>query len=121
MAKPRYKAQQVIDAITEAKGFVSDAASILGCSRTTVHDYINKYSTVADALDDVREQRHDRVENKLLDAIDQGNIAAIIFYLKTQCKDRGYVERTQQEITGKDGEPQKIVVEYVEAPTPETP
>jgi hypothetical protein len=41
--------------------------------------------------------------------IKAGNVTAIIFYLKTQAKDRGYVER--QELTGADGG--KLQVEYV--------
>ena len=40
--------------------------------------------------------------NDLLTEMKSGNIASIIFYLKTKGKKRGYVER--QEITGKDGE-----------------
>ena len=101
----RYTAKEMIDAITEARGFVTEAAESLGCSRRTVYRYLDDYSTVAEALEDAREKRHDFVENKLMQAVDQGNITAIIFYLKTQCKDRGYVERTQVEHSGADGGP----------------
>jgi hypothetical protein len=39
----------------------------------------------------------------LIKNIKEGNTAELLFYLKTQGKSRGYVER--QETTGADGEP----------------
>ena len=42
----------------------------------------------------------DVTEGRLYQEINAGNITAIIFFLKTQAKHRGYVER--QEFTGKD-------------------
>ena len=101
-------AEQIIKAIKDSKGYVAKAAGLLGVSRSTFYNYLKKYSTVQEALDDVRESRHDYVESQLLKQIDQGNITAIIFYLKTQCKSRGYVER--QEVTGPEGEGLTIVI-----------
>ncbi len=110
MAKKNgYTAAQVIEALEEAQGYVSKAAYILGCTSQTVYNYRNRFPTVADAWQGIREKRTDFVENKLQEQIDKGNVTAIIFYLKTQAKDRGYVER--QEITGAEGETLKI--EYV--------
>ena len=43
------------------------------------------------------------------DLVLAGNLGAIIFFLKTQGKERGYTER--QEITGADGT--ALVIEYV--------
>ena len=100
-------AEEVIQAIEESRGFASKAAEILGVSRTTFYKYIKNYKTAKQALEDTREKRHDYVENKLMKLIDSGNVAATLFYLKTQCKARGYVER--QEISGKDGGPVKAV------------
>ena len=102
-------AERMIEAINEAQGFVSKAAEIAGVSRATFYNYLKKYSTVKQALEDVREKRHDFVEIQLMKGIKEGNITAIIFYLKTQCKSRGYVERQQHEVTGKDGDPIYIV------------
>jgi len=93
-------AEQMIDAIEKSRGFASKAADILGVSRSTFYRYLNQYATAKQALEDTREKRHDYVENALLKAVDGGNITAIIFYLKTQCKNRGYVERVEH--TGKE-------------------
>jgi hypothetical protein len=103
MAKKNgYTAQQVIKAIEDADGYVSKAASILKCSPRTVYNYRDKFPTVAEAWEAIREKRHDYVENALHKLIREGNVTAIIFYLKTQAKDRGYVER--QELTGAGGD-----------------
>ena len=94
-------AQEVIAAIEQAQGYVTQAADILGISRTQVYNYLKRYSTAQQALEDTREKRHEWVESKLMKAIKDDNLTAIIFYLKTQGKHLGYVER--QEFTGKDG------------------
>lgn len=95
MANSVFSAQQIIDAIKEADGYVSKIASILGCSVQTVYNYRNKYPTVATAWHDVKERRHDFVENALHKRIKAGSDTAIIFYLKTQAKERGYIERQE--------------------------
>lgn len=96
-----YTAAQVIEAINNSRGFVSTIAKNLGCSRMHVYRLIEKYPTAKEALVNEREGVKDFVEGKLIQQVDAGNITAIIFYLKTQAKDRGYIER--QEITGADG------------------
>jgi len=97
------------EAIQESSGFISKAASLCHVSRQTFYRNMNKYPTVKQELEDVREARHDFVENQLLKLIKELNPTAIIFYLKTQCKKRGYVER--QEVTGIDGS--SLRIEYV--------
>lgn len=104
MAQPeKFTAEQIANALIEAKGFVSVAAKNLGCAPNTVRNYIKRYATCAQAVEDTREEMKDFAESKLFTEIKNGNITAIIFYLKTQAKDRGYVERTEQ--TGAGGEP----------------
>lgn len=106
---------EMIEAIEKAQGFVSKAAEILGISRMTFYRILGEYRTAQESLQDVREKRHDYVELKLMEGIRAGDKALIIFYLKTQAKDRGYV--TRQEITGKDGKdiPTIKVIEIVKA------
>ena len=105
-------ATQMIAAIAEAQGYVTKAVGILGVSRTSFYTYLKRYPTVQQAMDDAREQRHEWVESKLMKAIKNDNLTAIIFYLKTQAKHMGYVER--QEFTGKEGDPVKVeIIEVV--------
>lgn len=98
--KNKFKAQQVIDAITKAKGILVVAAKSLGCSRTTVYNYMNKYPTVQAAYDEINESALDFAEGKLMELIRAGNLTAIIFYLKTKGKKRGYVEQKAVEQIG---------------------
>ena len=104
MAKKNgYTAAQVIKALEDADGYVSKAASLLRCSPRTVYNYRDKFATVAEAWEAIREKRHDFVENALHKQIKEGNTTAIIFYLNTQAKSRGYVERQEIDHGGKVG------------------
>ncbi len=100
-------AAQMIAAIEEAQGFVTRACDILGIGRTTFYTKLKNYETAKQALADTREKRHEWVENKLMTQIGKNNLTAIIFYLKTQGKHLGYVER--QEVTQSG----KLEIEYV--------
>lgn len=110
MANNGFTAEQVIEAVKGSRGFVTTIAKQLGCDRTYVYRLANKFPTVKQAIEEEREGVKDFAEGKLLQQIDAGNITAIIFYLKTQAKDRGYIER--QEITGADGNEVIIKVVY---------
>jgi hypothetical protein len=93
----KYTAQQMCEAIQGSGGLVSVVARRLGCGRATVYRYRDRYETVRKALEDERETTLDEVEAELIRAAKEGNITAIIFYLKTIGKHRGYVERVQVE------------------------
>lgn len=101
MGKQKYTAETVAEAIKRAKGFVNTAARGLGCSRRTVYRYLDRYPSIREALIEAREAMLDISEIKLLEQIQAGNITAILFFLKTQGKDRGYTER--HEVSGEAG------------------
>lgn len=104
-------AKECIAVVDGSKGFVTVIAKRLGITRSYVYQLQKKFSTFADAIKDEREGNKDFAESKLMEQINDGNVTAIIFYLKTQAKDRGYVERWEQ--TGKGGGP--IDVRFKEA------
>lgn len=79
-------------AIRESQGLVTSAARRLGVCAKTVHRAISRWASVREALEESRERLLDLTEAKLVQQINEGNMTAIIFYLKTQGKKRGYVE-----------------------------
>lgn len=90
-----YTEEEVIEAISKCKGYISVAAGRLGCTQNTVRNWMEKSEAVRDAMVDARTARGDRWEMSLERQIAQGSAAATIFGLKTQYKDRGYVERQE--------------------------
>jgi hypothetical protein len=99
MARQRYSQRRVADAIRSTRGLVSLAARQLGCDRSTVENYCDRYPTVRQALHDAREQRLDIAEAMLHSAVDRGELPAIMFYLKTVGKGRGYGDVVQVDAT----------------------
>jgi hypothetical protein len=89
--------QQVIDALERSAGILSAAAELLPVSRQAIQDRINRYPSLAVAQMEIKEKNIDFAESKLMQGIKSGNMTAIIFYLKTMGKDRGYMERQQVE------------------------
>ena len=94
--------QQVIEAIGGTGGIKSTIARRLDVSRWTVDNYLKRWKSVQEAYDEEREKIVDMAETKLLEKIKSGDYPAIRFFLMTQAKERGYVER--QEHTGADGD-----------------
>ena len=92
---------QVSDALLASDGNLTAAATKLGVTRQGVYDYIDRYK-LQDVLDQSREKMGDVAVGQLHRLVRDGNLGAIIFYLKTQAKSRGYTERI--ETTGKDGD-----------------
>jgi hypothetical protein len=95
----RFTEAQVSQAVTEASGILTTTAKNLGCTTTTIYEYLKRYPSLKDVLEEARESAIDFVESKLMKAIEEGNVTAMIFYLKTQGKGRGYVERSEHDLS----------------------
>lgn len=89
--------------IEDMNGNIAAIARKLGVSRNTVYSRIAESATLQRKLKDARETMVDNAESALYRAVLDGNMTAIIFFLKTQGKDRGYTERN--ELTGAGGGP----------------
>lgn len=91
-----------IEALNGAKGIVRPACRLTGVSPSTFYRWYNEDPDFRDKVDDVKELQKDFAEALILKKIEDGDTSMLIFYAKTQMKDRGYTER--KEIVGKDGE-----------------
>jgi hypothetical protein len=93
-------------AIYEKRGNLAAVARALGVTRNAVAYRVNNSAKLQKALAEARETMLDNAETTLYDEALDGNTTALIFFLKTQGKSRGYTER--QEITGADGDALRI-------------
>jgi hypothetical protein len=94
----RYTVPDVIAALQEAKGMISEAAHILNCHPNTVRGYIERHPTVAAAHREQREGFLDVAELALLKAIHAGEVSAITFALRTIGRERGYGEHIEHDV-----------------------
>lgn len=98
----RYKKipfEKVAEVYEKKAGNISSTCSSLGIDRTTFNKWRQEYPKLAQMLNDVDESLIDFSESKLLEQINDGNLTAIIFHLKTKGKKRGYVESMDQNVT----------------------
>lgn len=91
-------------ALMETFGNVALSARRLGVSREYLSRTITKTPALKVILNSAREERVDHAESALSRAVINGEAWAVCFTLKTLGKSRGYVERVQQEISGRDGQ-----------------
>lgn len=108
----QHSLEEYATALTNAKGMVSVAARMLGLSQEAVRQRIKKYPTLQQVVKDAREATTDVAELRLYERIQAGEGWAICFYLKTQAKDRGYVER--HEYANPPGEEFRVEVRPVD-------
>jgi len=97
--RQRFTQQQVIAALRATRGLVTLAARHLGCNRDTIDAYCRRYPQVRAALDAARAQQLDVAEAQLFKAIDEGNLAAITFYLRGPGRHRGYGDHLEVDAT----------------------
>tara|TARA_R110000824_G_scaffold295738_3_gene484034 strand:- start:57 stop:404 length:348 start_codon:yes stop_codon:yes gene_type:complete len=90
-------------------GNINDACNTTNVARRTIYVWMEKEKWFKDSIDDIREIGIDNVESALYKNAIEGNTTAQIFYLKTQGKKRGYVEKSELDLTSGD-EPIKINV-----------
>ena len=76
------------------------AAKRLGCSHQTIYNYARRHPTIQQAIDANRGELLDHAESKLRNAIMDGESWAVQFALRTIGRNRGYVERLEQQVSG---------------------
>jgi len=106
LRRPDLKAKEIAETIEKNKGNISACARQLGLGRYSLYIRIRQEPTLKKALEQSRETMLDMAESVLYSKVLQGSTPELIFFLKTQGRNRGYVER--QEITGRDGEAIKV-------------
>lgn len=109
------KITQIESALITHHGNISKTAKALGVTRRAINARVAKSVTLQKARDEGREQLLDIAESQLTRKIKEGDNTAVIFYLKTQGRHRGYSQR--QEIAGVEGQP--VVIKAYENVSPD--
>ena len=104
----KYNHKLMRAALSRCDGRITDAARMVGCGYSTIRNWMNRHPELRALIEESREVNLDLAESRLLKRIRKDDLAAIIFYLKSQGKERGYGQSAQVEITGKDGGPVQL-------------
>jgi hypothetical protein len=87
--------KRMLEALTKSLGIVTTAVRKAGINRSTHYDWLENDPEYAAQVREIQDMELDMVESQLHGLIMNGNTAAIIFYLKTKGKERGYIERIE--------------------------
>ena len=117
----------MIEALEKSLGIVSTACNSVGISRQTHYRWLSEDAEYKQQVEDISEMAIDFVESKLhekIEGVTMGKMVdgrevvydlapsdtAIIFFLKTKAKKRGYIERTEVEQSGETK--MEVLVKY---------
>tara|TARA_R110002072_G_scaffold164238_3_gene317138 strand:- start:3124 stop:3477 length:354 start_codon:yes stop_codon:yes gene_type:complete len=110
MNKSRHiKKESILKALENSLGVVTVACKSADVPRSTYYKWLNEDDDFAAAVKDIENIALDFGESQLHKQIGDGNTSATIFFLKTKGKKRGYIERSELDLTSGD-EPIKINV-----------
>lgn len=85
--------------IYEKKGCnITATCTALGISRKTFYEWKEKKKKLAEGLEAAEEAIIDFAESKLVEHINNDDVQALIFFLRTKGKKRGYVEKTETDV-----------------------
>lgn len=106
----RFLKRQFVENFFKKTGNISELCRETGVSRQTYYDWMEKDEKFKKNIEIQQEGILDFAESKLLNLIDEKNVAAVIFFLKTKGKGRGYVERIEQLLQGDEFKPLRVIV-----------
>ena len=94
--------EEVIKAIEGSFGIMSKVAKNLGgCAWDTARKYVNKWESTKQAYENEDNRSLDLSESKMLELINEKDGPMIRFHLATKGKGRGYVQKSETDITSK--------------------
>ena len=88
--RKRVTDEEIREQIGRRRGNITAVAQTLRCSRETVYKRLRQSEELRDRLAEAREAALDRAEQFLFEKCEAGDTTALIFFLKTQGRSRGY-------------------------------
>lgn len=109
----KYPKKRTLEAIKGSGGIMSTVAKRLGCEWHTAEAQVKRWPEALMAMQDEREAILDMSEATIFSAVKNGDVGAARWILATTGKKRGYTEKQEVDISGKDGGPLEVIVRYV--------
>lgn len=88
----------MLEALEKSLGIVTTACQSVGIDRATHYRWLQSDPQYKASVESIADKTLDFAETHLHALIKDKNPAAVIFYLKTKGKGRGYVERQEIEV-----------------------
>ena len=102
MNKTEQHKKAIIEALEKSLGIVTTACKKVGIGRTQYYQWLIDDKKFSEEVDDIQNIALDFAESQLHKQIGDGNTSATIFYLKTKGKKRGYIERSELDVSTDD-------------------
>ncbi len=110
MDKNRHiKKEAILKALENSLGVVTLACKQADIPRSTYYNWLKEDNEFAKSVKEIENIALDFAESQLHTQIKDGSTSATIFYLKTKGKKRGYIERSELDLSSGE-EPIKINV-----------
>lgn len=93
--RSKYTNEQIAELFKKKGCNISSTCSAIGISRMTFNRWRDDDPELERMIQEANEAVVDFAESKLVEQINGGNITAIIFFLKTKGKRRGYIESNE--------------------------
>ncbi len=91
--KPHLTVDKIAESLRATGGIISHAATALGVHRSTISRRIGRSEVLKAVMEEATEGALDIAEETLMNKIKEGNLTAVIFFLKTKGRGRGYIEK----------------------------
>jgi len=96
------KKRAFIEALKASLGIIATACEQIKITRPTYYKWMKTDDEFRQEVEDLENVTLDFAESQLLKQIKDGSTAATIFYLKTKGRKRGYIEKTELDVTNKN-------------------
>lgn len=95
--------QSLLKALSNTSGIIASACKAANISRMTYYRWYDEDPDFREKADDIKELQKDFAESLILKKMKEGDTTMLIFYAKTQMKDRGYSELKEVKIDAPKG------------------
>ena len=115
MNKSRHiKKETMLQALENSLGVVTVACKSANIPRSTYYKWLKEDEVFAKEVKEIENIALDFAESQLHSQIKDGSTSATIFYLKTKGKKRGYVERSELDLSSSEPIKLKVNIKGVE-------